>query len=128
MFLTTPKTVNGEGWYADSGASSHVANDVGNLNQKQEYNGTKSLVVSNGEKLNIYHIGHAYLPALNNTNLLLKDILHVPSIEKNLISISQLTSYNDINVIFYSFGYVVKDKVTGQVLLQGRLKEGIYQF
>ncbi|KAI9178083.1 hypothetical protein LWI28_022537 [Acer negundo] len=78
-FVATPETLSDPAWYADSGASSHVTNDVGNLNQKKEYNGKESLVVGNGEKLNINHVGHAYLSALNNKNLLLKDILHVPS-------------------------------------------------
>ncbi|KAI9182401.1 hypothetical protein LWI28_024967 [Acer negundo] len=116
-FVATQETLSDPAWCADSGASSHVTNDAGNLNQKREYNGKESLVVGNGEKLNINHVGHAYLPSLNNKNLLLKDILYVPSIEKNLISISQLTSYNDVNVIFDFFGCVVKDKVTGQALL-----------
>ncbi|TXG48382.1 hypothetical protein EZV62_027676 [Acer yangbiense] len=63
----------------------------------------------------------------NNRTLLLKDILHVPDIKKNLLSISQLTACNNIIVEFDSCGCVVKDKATGVALLQGKLKEGLYQ-
>ena len=113
--LSQAKTIktHDPAWYANSGASSHATNDAGNLNQKQPYDGNESLIVGNGTTLNILHIGQTTLPALNNRTLLLKDILHVPSIEKNLISVSQWTVYNDIFVNFDSFGCVVMDKVTG---------------
>ena len=126
-FIASPMTLTDLAWYANSGASSHVTNDVGSLNQKQAYNGNESLVVGNGAKLNISYTGQTKLHALNNRTLLLKVILHVPNIEKKLVSVSQPTTCNDIFVIFDSFGCVVKNKVTCQMLLQGGLKEGLYQ-
>ena len=105
-----------------------MTNDAANLNQKQDYNGKESLIVGNGEKLGILHVGDSILTVSNNKNLILKDVLHVPQIEKNLISISQLIACNNIDVLFNSVGCVVKDKATGKVLLQGRLKEGLYHF
>ncbi|KAH9667538.1 hypothetical protein KPL70_021080 [Citrus sinensis] len=56
----------------------------------------------------------------------LKDMLFVPSITKNLLSISKLTSDNSLSVEFCGNIYFVKD-VKGQVLLQGLAKKGLYK-
>lgn len=48
----------------------------------------------------------------------LKNVLLVPDITTNLISISKLLKNDDITVEFTKFCYVVKDKRTGNILLQ----------
>lgn len=50
---------------------------------------------------------------------MLKDILLVPSITKNLISISKLTTDNNLFVEFVGNVGYVKDLLKKQVLLQG---------
>ena len=62
-----------------------------------------------------------------NENLKLRNILHVLAIAKNLIIISQLTNSHNVYVEFDSSNCFVKDKVTKKVLLQGRLKDWLYQ-
>ncbi|KAL5544292.1 hypothetical protein UlMin_008076 [Ulmus minor] len=57
VFVATPDMLNDPAWYADSRASTHVMNDASNLNQKQNYTGKESLVVGNGQRLDIAHIG-----------------------------------------------------------------------
>lgn len=54
-------------------------------------------------------------------------MLLVPSITKNLLSISKLTSDNNISVEFCGNICFVKDKVKGQILLQGLAKKGLYK-
>ena len=83
--------------------------------------------MGNGEKLNIQHIGNSLIANNNSKTLLLRDILHVPQIEKNLLSVSQLIACNDITIEFDDLDCVVKDKETGQILLQRKLREGLYQ-
>ena len=53
--------------------------------------------------------------------------MHVPNIEKNLVSISPLSASNNVVVSFDQCGCVVVDKVIGWVLLQGKLENGLYQ-
>ena len=55
-----------------------------------------------------------------------KTYLRVPKITKNLVSISKLTADNHIFIEFHSDFCLVKDKTTKNVLLWGRLKDGIY--
>ncbi|CAA0833450.1 Unknown protein, partial [Striga hermonthica] len=74
-------------WYPDSGASAHVTNELANMNLASEYSGTSRLQVGNGARVPINHIGNGFLKSLsNNKAFLLKELLHVPNITKNLIS------------------------------------------
>ena len=88
-------------WYLDSGATNHVTNSLGNININSEYQGNEKLAVGNGEKLLISHVGNSMLSTSNtHKHIALNDILYVPSITKNLISISRLLHDNDIDVEF----------------------------
>jgi len=62
---------------------------------------------------------------LNNLNL--HDVLYVPKIIKNLLSISKFTADNNILVEFDENCCFVKDKLTRKTLLKGELKNGLYQ-
>lgn len=61
-----------------------------------------------------------------NKSFSLRNVLHVPNIQKNLVKISQLTAENNVFVEFHSNFCLVKEKDTKKVLLHGRLKDGLY--
>ena len=67
-----------------------------NSNSKTEYTGHGKLAVGDGSTLSIPHIGTSYLPTCKP--LILIRLFLVPSIKKNLISISKFTSDNDVIV------------------------------
>lgn len=54
-------------------------------------------------------------------------MLHAPKISKNLISVSQLASDNNIVIEFDSFCCNVKDKMMGKILIQRLQNEGLYK-
>ena len=60
------------------------------------YTGHDGLMVGNGKKLSIHNIGSSVFTT-SSTPLKLKTVLQVPTMQKNLISVSQLTK--DDNVI-----------------------------
>ena len=93
----------------------------------QTTSGKEKLMVGNGSKLFIAHTRMMNLPSLNKKVLKLKNVMHVPSIKKNSLSVSQLAFDNNVFIEFQSECCFVKDKETGQVLLQGMLKDGLYQ-
>lgn len=78
-------------------------------------NGKNSLKVGNGEKLKIVASGSTKLKTLN-----VHDVLYVPKISKNLLSVSKLTTDNNIRVEFDVDRCSVKDKLTGKAFLRGR--------
>ncbi|KAH9664249.1 Integrase catalytic domain-containing protein [Citrus sinensis] len=106
-------------WYLDSGATHHLTNDMNNVNGAEPFAGNSKLIVGNGVGLCITHIGSVVLrmlDALNYSDLKLNNILLVPKITKNLISISQLTKDNNIVVEFTNSFCFVKDKVKNSVM------------
>lgn len=106
----------------DAGAMAHITNDKGKLSHSHRYKGFDSVIVGNGVYLPITciessSIGHAKSLALNN-------ILVVPKIKKNLLSVSQLTKDN--SCFFNRFGSSIKDSRTWQVLMKGLSNQGLY--
>ena len=86
------------------------------------------MIVGNGSSLPIPHTGYSSFTTFDpRKSLVLKDVLHVPSLTKNLLSISQFTTDNNVILEFDSTCCLIKDKSSKQVLLTGTLHEGLYQ-
>ena len=94
-YLANSETINDPAWYVDSGATSHVTYELDNLSIRSDYKGKGKLYVGDGNPLTISNIGSSYI-ASNSHPLALHNILHVPKITKNLISVSQFTRDNDV--------------------------------
>ncbi|KAH9725226.1 hypothetical protein KPL70_007794 [Citrus sinensis] len=131
VYMVNFEGVADDGWYLDSGATHHLTNNMENLQLREEYKGNDQLIIGNGKGLSISHVGHAFLSfRASNCHSLhhvitLKDMLFVPSITKNLLSISKLTSDNSLSVEFCGNIFFVKD-MKGQVLLQSLAEKGLY--
>lgn len=83
-------------WYVDSDANNHVTGDPNILQSKQVYAGKDNLMIGNGETMSIKHIDKANIDAPSSQKLALHRVLHMSKINKNLLSISQLTSSNNV--------------------------------
>ena len=69
----------------------------------EPYTASNNVFIGDGISLSIANIGSFTLPSLP-TYLLFTNVLHVPAMSKNLISVSALYADNPFNVIFfYSF-------------------------
>lgn len=121
-FIASPYHGQDYEWYFDSGASNHVTHQNEKLQDLSESNGKNSLLVGNGKRLSILASGSTQL---NNLNL--PNVLYVPEITKNLLSVSKLTADNNALVEFDANYCYVKDKLTGKALLKGKLRDGLYQ-
>ena len=84
-YIASPTIVNDASWFLDSRATHHVTSTTDSMNPNSEYSGTGKLALGDGSKLPITHIGHITLPT--SRSLHLKNVLMVPFITKNLISI-----------------------------------------
>lgn len=81
-----------------------------------EHHGKNSLIIGNGEKLEIIAIGSSKLKSLN-----LHDIPYVSNITKDSLSVSKLAADNNILVEFDKNCCFVKDKLTEKAVLKGIL-------
>lgn len=125
-FVATPETVVDPNWYVDSGATNHVTVNYNNLTNSMDYGGTELVTIGNGEKLHISYTGHSYL--CDGTNMFkLQNVLCVPDIAKNLISVSKLAQDNSIFIELYGDCCLIKDKATCKTLVRGELDDGLYR-
>ncbi|KAI3458706.1 hypothetical protein Pfo_015369 [Paulownia fortunei] len=111
-------------FYDDSRATAHMTNQGGNLKALKSYFGTNSIFVGNGQALSIIHIGKALLNS-SHGKVLLNNVLVVPKIKKNLLSINKLVDDNFCTITFDSNKFVIKDQ-KNQILVKGHREGDLY--
>jgi histone deacetylase 1/2 len=117
----------GDDWYLDFGASHHLTQNEGNLNNSAPYTGTDRVTVGNGKHLSISNTGSHRLVS-NSHSFQLRKVFHVPFISANLISVAKFCSDNNALIEFRSNSFIVKDLHTKKVLVQDRIENGLYEF
>jgi histone deacetylase 1/2 len=114
-------------WYMDSGATDHLTSEMNKLNARESYQGTDKVHTANGAGMHISHIGQDSVPTHTSKQLRLSNILHVPSVTRDLLSVHRLTLDNNVFCEFHPFDLFVKDRDTRDVLLRGRCRRGLYE-
>ncbi|PKU70861.1 Retrovirus-related Pol polyprotein from transposon TNT 1-94 [Dendrobium catenatum] len=124
-FSATTDSKNPNEWYLDSGASAHMTNNTDNLTTSTSYQGSDSITIGDGSHIPIAHSGTGILPTPFR-KLKLSNLLHIPNISYNLVSISNLVKDNNISITFNPNGFTMKDMTTGCIILRGPYKDGLY--
>jgi hypothetical protein len=100
---------------------------MANLNLRSEdYTGIDQVLVGNGASLHISQIGSSILTPLK-TPFVLKQLLIVPKIQKNLISVQQFCSDNVVYFEYHNRFFLIKD-YSGKILHRDTFKDGLYSF
>ena len=97
----------------------------GILSAKLPYNGSDSVIVGNGTRLPIHHVGQVHL-STSVLPLTLNNVLYVPKLKYNLLFVQKLCKDHNCEVGFDSSIVHVKDKATGTTLLPGTSDGGAY--
>lgn len=97
-------------WYPDSGATHHITLDPQHLTQYSNYAGSEQVHMGNGQGLTISSIGTSQFSSPFNSVVVLKlnDLLLVPSITKNLVSVSKFAKDNHVYFEFHASCCFVK--------------------
>ena len=114
-------------WLLDSGASHHVTTDLNNLSLHAPYNGVDNIMIGDGKGLPITHTGSTTI-STSTISFNLNDVLCVPEIKRNLLSIYKFCVANNVSFEFLPWCFLVKDLLTGAVLAQGEPKDGVYEW
>ena len=84
-------------------------------------------MIGDGSGLTITHTGSTTLPTPTRT-FNLHNILCVPNMKKNLISIYQFCNTTHVSIEFLPTAFHVKDLSMGAILLTGNTKDGVYEW
>ena len=123
--LTSSCSISGNeasDWYLDTGASAHMTSAYSNLDQSTSYTGNDCVIVGNGASLPITHTGKIS----HSPDLKLLDVLDVPHITKNLLSISKLTNDFPFSVTFIDNFFTIQNRQTRRVVATDRRDGSLY--
>ncbi|GJT46750.1 ribonuclease H-like domain-containing protein [Tanacetum coccineum] len=104
-------------WYMDIGATSHLSSHTGNLQTSSLNRNFHSVIVGNESFIPVTHSGHLQIPNPYRP-LHLKNVLVIPNIIKNLVSVRKFTTDNKCSIDFDPYGFTVRDYHTRQTLLR----------
>lgn len=111
FFSDSNKPTDAITWYPDSEVTNHVCNDASLLYGTSEYSTMTPLLMRDGTRANIAHLGHS-TKFTSTKRLPLTNVLHV----------------HNIFFEFHPFHYLVKDFQTKEILLHGRTHDRLYRF
>jgi hypothetical protein len=103
-------------WYSDTGAIDHIISQLDKLVVGEKYIEQDHIHAANGGGLHISHVGQSTL-FTPHRDLSLKNILYVPSSQRNLVFIHRFTRDNHVFVEYHPYVFFVKDPITRNVLL-----------
>jgi hypothetical protein len=106
----------------------HLTADLANLNVRADaYHGQDNIRVGNGTGLPIKHVGTTHILS-PSSSFQLNDVLHVPQISQNLLSIQKFTTDTNTFVELHPKFFSMKDQATRRTLVHGSSRNGLYPF
>lgn len=94
-YAAPPSSVDDVSWYLDTSASHHLTTNLGNLYGSMPYSGNDTIQIGNGSGLHILCTGSSTLSS-SQRSFSLQDILYVPHICKNLLSVRKFALENNV--------------------------------
>ena len=102
-----------------------MTNEFGNLQIHEPYYGSDQVTIGDGASIPIQHTGKGILPTPSH-KFLLSNLLHVPQLYSNLLSVHQLTKDKNCKVTFDSNSFIIQDKASNKIMYRGLNSQGLY--
>ncbi|MCO5609052.1 hypothetical protein L7F22_063273 [Adiantum nelumboides] len=113
-------------WYFDSGASRHITSRKDLFCSLDAAPAGKKVTCENSASYPVKGVGKILITISNGSDLCLPDVLYVPGIKKNLLSVSSLAK-NGLRVIFEDDKCIVRDRDNGYSLITtSTLENGLF--
>ncbi|MCO5611034.1 hypothetical protein L7F22_065284 [Adiantum nelumboides] len=113
-------------WYFDSGASRHITSRKDLFCSLDAAPAGKKVTCANNASNPIKGVSKILITISEGSDLCLPDVLYVPGIKKNLLSVSSL-AMNGLRVIFEDDRCIVRDQENGYSLITtGTLENGLF--
>ena len=121
-FFGVPNSIHS--WLIDYGAIDHMTGCSKMFSSYSPFVGNKKVILSDGSLSTIVGMGTIKITSL----ITLKDVLHVPNLSCNLLSISKFTSNHQCQDNFYSSYCEFQNLTTGRMIGSAKEKDGLYYF
>ncbi|XP_074297183.1 uncharacterized protein LOC141627875 [Silene latifolia] len=108
-------------WIIDTGASNHVTGTLSCLEDQIQIPG-RTVGLPNGQQVVASVMGSVYI----NDFLTLRNVLFVPALTCNLISVSQLTIENTFSFEFTKNTCLIQDPSSRKTIGAGELRDGLF--
>ena len=125
MVVGTNATFDHQVWYMDNSANAHITSNATNLTHQQLFRESKTVTFENGSSLQVLNTGSTTFN-FSQSNFHLNKIHHCPQAATNIISINQFCLDNNCYFILTTNDFIVKEKLTGRILLQGVVENDLY--
>ena len=110
-------------WYPDTGATHHMTSLP--VNNPEEYGGPHNVYMGNRNSMHVSHTGNLPI-SIGSSQFSLRNVFHIPSIRKNLLSVARFTKDNHVFFLFAPDFYQIYCLHSGRLLFQGPCKDGLY--
>ena len=111
-------------WIIDSGASDHMTSISSLFDSYYPCPGNKKVRVADGSLSSIAGKGSIKISG----TIELKNVLHVPKLSCNLLSVSKLTKDSNCCAVFFDSHCEFQDRDLGTMIGSASLREGLYYF
>ncbi|KAI5325275.1 hypothetical protein L3X38_034349 [Prunus dulcis] len=124
-FESSSINIPSNSWWIDTGSSIHIANSLQDfISQSKPSRDHDHVFLGNGKKVAVLAVGSVQLQLVSGFSLVLKDVAYVPSMRRNLISVSRLVREKFI-FVFSELGFILnfnKSEVGNGILVDGLFK------
>ena len=115
---------NTKEWWVDTGATRHVCSDKKMFSSYQTIDNGEQLFMSNSSSSKVEGQGKVVLKMTSGKELTLNDVLHVPEIQKNLLS-GSLLSKKFFKLVFVSDNFILTKN--GMYVGKGYMSNGLFK-
>ena len=115
---------NTKEWWVDTGATRHICSDKKLFSSYETINDGEQLFMGNSSTSKIEGKGKVILKMTYGKELTLNDVLHVPEIQKNLVS-GSLLSKKGFRLVFESKKFVLTK--SGIYVGKGYMSDGLFK-
>lgn len=123
LFSTFTASYKPNTWFIDSGASSHMTNDIAAVKVIKESD--RKVFAADGKEMSIIGIGDMKKRVNDGSEITVKNVHVVPGICANLISVSQMVL--DDNVVTFDKKGCRITNSAGSIIATGRLENGMFK-
>ena len=111
-------------WWVDTGATRHVCSDKKMFSSYHSKDNGEQLFMGNSSYFKVEGQGKVVLKMTSGKELTLNDVLHVPEIQKNLVS-GSLLSKKGFKLVFVSNNFILTKN--GMYVGKGYMSNGLFK-